>query len=172
MSNNATNQTPTPAKPTLDIGTTYLSTSGIAVTPIRALPGNRALFVCSEFPFTPFVVWEYYLTDNANGIEVCRGLYYRTLEDAFEAEDLKPRSKLLKVLFYCPDCEKKHRHIFCLDNTVQELVEQIEDARVTCDDCGYMFMGIHSITICDSCEYELPLWHGPVTEDGITTLSE
>lgn len=158
---------------TLDIGTTYHTDSGITATPVKVLPNQRALFVTSEFYPTPFVAWSYSLSPtDPTLISLYSGSYYMTLDQAIEAESDKPGPMRLLLYFYCPDCEAMYYHEVTA-TSVQELCEQIEDIRVHCTECGYAWMGIHKLSIKDNdTEYEIPLWHGPVTEDGVTTLSE
>ena len=151
---------------TLDIGITYHADTGITVTPIKVLPNQRALFVTSEFYPTPFVAWSYSLSPtDPTLISLYSGSYYMTLDQAIDAESNKPGPMRLILSFYCPDCETMYHHEVTA-TSVQALCEQIEDIRVHCPDCGYMWMGVHTLSIKDDdTEYEIPLWHGPVAED-------
>lgn len=82
--------------------------------------------------------------------------------DIGTAESNKSGPMRLILSFYCPDCETMHHHEVTA-TSVQALCEQIEDIRVSCPDCGYMWMGVHTLSIKDNdTEYEIPLWHGPV----------
>lgn len=151
----------------LKLGHTYHTTTGIKVTPIKVLPNEKAVFVTDEFYATPFIVWSYKLLTNPDVISLYSGNYYPTLDQAIRQKTIKLGPMRLLVSFYCPDCEELYYHEFSCHVSVQELVEQIEDARVHCTDCGYTFMGIHSVMIADDrTQYDLPLWHGPVISDG------
>ena len=149
----------------LELGRTYLTVTGITVTPVKLLPNQKAIFVSDEFYPTPFVTWSYGFTSEGT-LTLYSGNYYQTLDQALTDESDSPEPMQLEMSFYCPDCEKLHHHEFPCYGSVQDLVEQIEDTRVHCPDCGYTFMGIHAITIYDDCtQYDLPLWHGPVQDD-------
>ena len=159
--------------PSLTLGHTYHTDTGTRVTPIKVLPNQKAIFVTDEFYPTPFVAWSYSLSQtNPDLISLYSGSYYQDLNQAIDAESNKPGPMRLILSFYCPDCETMYHHEVTA-TSVQALCEQIEDIRVHCPDCGYMWMGVHTLSIKDNdTEYEIPLWHGPVTEDGVTTLSE
>lgn len=152
-------------KLTLEPGT-YMTREGLPVSALKLLSPDRALFVSSDHWPTPFVSWEYKLLD-ANTIELFRGRYYATLDEALKAECDNSAPIKLDLSFYCPYCETLHGETFTI-STVQELMTAIEDYRVVCPSCDTYFMGIHGITVRDnSCPggYELPLWHGPVSEE-------
>ena len=150
----------------IDIGTTYHTDTGITVTPINLLSNQRALFVTSKFYPTPFVAWNYSLSPtDPTLISLYSGSYYRTLDQAIDAESNRPWPMRFILSFYCPDCKTMYHHEVTA-TSVQALCEQIEDIRVRCPDCGYMWMGVYTISIKDNdTEYEIPLWHGPVAED-------
>ena len=77
----------------------------------------------------------------------------------------EPGPMRLILSFYCPDCETMYHHEVTATSG-QALCEQIEDIRVHCPDCGYMWMGVHTLSIKDNdTEYEIPLWHGPVASE-------
>ena len=150
---------------TLEPGT-YLTQEGLVVTALRPLSSDRALFVSSDHYPTPFVSWEYKLLD-ANNITLCRGNYYRTLDEALKAELDAPDPIKLDVSFFCPYCETLHSTTITL-SSVHDLMTAIEDYRVVCPSCDTYFMGIHNITLRDDTVpggYDLPLWHGPVPEE-------
>lgn len=152
----------------LNLGHTYHTNTGTRVTPIKALPNQKAIFVTDEFYPTPFVAWSYSLSPtDPDLITLYSGSYYHHLDQALDAESNKPGPMRLRLSFYCPDCEEFYKHEFTY-TSVLDLVEQIEDARVSCPECGYMFMGIHSITLTDSHTYDLPLWHGPVPSESMS----
>jgi hypothetical protein len=67
----------------IEPGTTYMSQDGIPVTALKQLPSSTALFVSEEYFPTPFVIWEYKLT-NHNSIELYRGKYFMTLDHALK----------------------------------------------------------------------------------------
>ena len=152
---------------TLNLGHTYHTNTGTRVTPIKVLPNQKAIFVTDEFYPTPFVAWSYSLSPtDPDLITLYSGSYYHYLDQALDAESNKPGPMRLLVSFYCPDCEELYHHEFSCHGSVQDLVEQIEDTRVHCPECGYVFMGIHSITMADDhTQYDLPMWHGPVPDD-------
>jgi hypothetical protein len=149
--------------PSLTLGHTYHTNTGTRVTPVKVLPNQKAIFVTDEFYPTPFVVWSYSLSPtDPTVISLYSGSYYMTLDQAIDAESDKPGPMRLILSFYCPDCETMYHHEVTA-TSVQELCEQIEDIRVHCPDCGYMWMGVHALSIKDDdTEYEIPLWHGPV----------
>lgn len=85
-----------------------------------------------------------------------------TLDQAIDAESDKPGPMRLILFFYCPDCKTMYHHEVTA-TSVQALCEQIENIRVHCPDCGYMWMGVHALSIKDNdTEYEIPLWYGRV----------
>lgn len=150
----------------LNIGTTYHTNTGTRVTPIKVLPNQKAIFVTDEFYPTPFVAWSYSLSPtDPTLISLYSGSYYMTLDQAIDAESNKPGPMRLILSFYCPDCETTYNHEVTA-TSVQELCEQIEDIRVHCPDCGYMWMGVHTLSVKDDdTKYEIPLWHGPVVSE-------
>ena len=147
----------------LELGLTYLTDFDVTVTPIHILPNNRALFVSEEYSPTPFVSWSYVITDT-NRISVYFANYYTTLKEALDAECDSSRYMRLEVSLYCPDCMEKYNHTIEYRD-VRELTMQLEDARVMCPKCGYMWMGVVNATfVDDDTTYELPMWHGPTPE--------
>lgn len=145
-------------KPQITPGTTYMSNEGVPVTALRSISRDRALFVSEEFWPTPFVSWEYsFVSDNV--INLYRGGYYRTLDDALNEINVG-KSPILKLYPYCPDCGESRLVSVELYGTAQTIAETMSDDMI-CHECGQL-IGAHKIEICDDdTTYEVPIYHGP-----------
>lgn len=145
-------------------GVTYLTEFGVSVTALREVSPYRAIFVSEEFCPTPFVAYLYTIIDT-NRIVLDCGNYYATYEEAVQAECDESQFVWLDVNLYCPDCDTFHKHSYMLNKPVQDFVEEIEDHRYVCEECGDTFMGISSLSMRDKdTVYDLPLWRGPLPE--------
>ena len=142
-------------------GATYMTTDGTPVTALRSISPDRALFVAEEFSPTPFVSWEYNLVTPCV-IELYRGGYYKTLDDALNEIDIPTTpTPTLKLYPYCPDCGEPRPVYVDLDASAEYLTEQITDQMI-CPECGQV-VGAYRIDICedDDTYSTVPLYHGP-----------
>jgi hypothetical protein len=70
----------------------------------------------------------------------------------------------LSLALYCPGCETTSATVVDLSDTdtVQTLVEQIED-EFYCTECGGRCGGAYRVSFIDKdTRYNLPLWKGPI----------
>ncbi len=145
----------------LTIGQTYMTASGVSVTPLHIISDIRAIFVSEEYYPTPFVCWFYKLLDN-NEIELSSGRYYHTLTGALESEETNSNRNRLNVHVYCPDCEKTTQIQVPLTLSVQSITEYIEDGSF-CDTCHGRTAGAYFLELeDDDTVYTLPVYRGPI----------
>lgn len=154
----------------LTIGTTYITSDGLKVTAINNICNGKALFVCNEFPYTPYVSW-YYNVDPTDDLVlfVFGGSYYTSLTEALNTEksNSEPKPLTFTFDFYCPDCGQMHTRTIEYAGNLQDFVETIEDYRIICPGCSlYMFLDATKIRLSDGITtYTIPLWHGAVSYD-------